>query len=131
MFSFSARGTSAETVSSLRKIPDTQMGSDPLGIAIRDLLARTIEGAPEPLGRYLVTASGDGQPEFGPVVLHVNVRSDDLTRQDPPTGLNLPLKLKSEPGIPELDDLQRLERMQPRELQSPYPGKDAPGDIPD
>lgn len=128
MFRFSARGSSAEVADSLSKIPDTQMGSDTLGIAVRDLLAATMHRATEPLGKYVVTASGDGDPETGPVALHINITTDALGRDDVAGGLNLPLKLERD-QLPDLETLQELDRRHGsgrlERMDLPYPGKDA------
>ena len=132
MFSFYASGNRPETVRSLRAIQDTLLGGDPLGILIRDSLAAAIEGGAEPLGRYVVRCSGNGQSDYGPITLSVVVTTEGLGASDihAQGGLRLPLKL-DDPSLPTLDDLQRLERRtEPRELLSPYPDKAAPGDTP-
>jgi hypothetical protein len=133
MFSFSARGDRQTVVRSLRVIPDTLLGGDQLGKLMRNSLADAIERGAEPLQPYLVAAAGNGDSSYGPVSLSVKITTDGLRREDTIAakgGLTLGRTVfEPEPRLPDLDELQRLERRTPlSELESPYPGKEAPGD---
>jgi hypothetical protein len=65
-FNIQARGTRAEVVSSIDQITSTQLGNDPLGARMRDLLVDVISGGtdlePPADQRYLVNVSGHSGP---------------------------------------------------------------------
>lgn len=75
-FSFTAGGTPAETLSSLKAITPEQLGFDVMGADIRDLLVKHIEGGSQNLESnyqvYHVAASGHSGPS-AVVTLRVNL----------------------------------------------------------
>lgn len=81
-FAYTARGSKDQAIASLLALSESQMGNDPLGITVRDMLVQALRNGSEPVGRYYVHASGEGRATDSPATLSITVSTDGLRLGD-------------------------------------------------